>query len=238
MNAKRLLALFGAFILAFAVVLGRCYVTADNQAYAAAAEEQRITNLPLEGERGDFYDANGVPLTGKELRYYALCIPGESSYARLFHLAAPSAQNLLYTRRNAAEPFLIPVSGDLSDTGVYTYAVPKRYLKAPIACHLLGYLNGEGEGVAGLELAYEEVLHPAAGSYIQCVTNAKGALLNGQPPKLYSGTEQWGVQLTLREEIQRACEGIAGSQMVSGCILVLETGTGRILASEIGRAHV
>ena len=85
--------------------------------------------------------------------------------------------------------------------------------------------------MAGLELAYEEVLHPAAGSYIQCVTNAKGALLNGQPPKLYSGTEQWGVQLTLREEIQRACEGIAGSQMVSGCILVLETGTGRILAS-------
>ena len=56
---------------------------------------------------------------------------------------------------------------------------PKRYLKAPIACHLLGYLNGEGEGVAGLELAYEEVLHPAAGSPIQCVTSAKGALLNG-----------------------------------------------------------
>ncbi len=231
MNAKRLLALFGAFVLAFSVVLGRCYVTADNQTYAAAAEGQRITNLPLEGERGGFYDANGVPLTGKERQYYALCIPGESSYARLFHLAAPGAQNLLYTRRNAAEPFLIPVSGDLSNTGVYTYAVPKRYLKTPIACHLLGYLNGEGEGVAGLELAYEEVLHPAASSYIQCVTNAKGALLNGQPPKLYSSTEQRGVQLTLREEIQRACEGIARSQMVSGCILVLETGTGRVLAS-------
>lgn len=231
MNAKRLLALFGAFVLAFSVVLGRCYVTAGNQTYAAAAEGQRITNLPLEGERGGFYDANGVPLTGKERQYYALCIPGESSYARLFHLAAPGAQNLLYTRRNAAEPFLIPVSGDLSNTGVYTYAVPKRYLKTPIACHLLGYLNGEGEGVAGLELAYEEVLHPAASSYIQCVTNAKGALLNGQPPKLYSGTEQRGVRLTLREEIQRACEGIARSQMVSGCILVLETGTGRVLAS-------
>ena len=231
MNAKRLLALFGAFVLAFSVVLGRCYVTAGNQTYAAAAEGQRITNLPLEGERGGFYDANGVPLTGKERQYYALCIPGESSYARLFHLAAPGAQNLLYTRRNAAEPFLIPVSGDLSNTGVYTYAVPKRYLKTPIACHLLGYLNGEGEGVAGLELAYEEVLHPAASSYIQCVTNAKGALLNGQPPKLYSGTEHRGVRLTLREEIQRACEGIARSQMTSGCILVLETGTGRILAS-------
>ena len=231
MNAKRLLALFGAFVLAFSVVLGRCYVTANNQTYAAAAEGQRITNLPLEGERGGFYDANGVSLTGKERQYYALCIPGESSYARLFHLAAPGAQNLLYTRRNAAEPFLIPVSGDLSNTGVYTYAVPKRYLKTPIACHLLGYLNGEGEGVAGLELAYEEVLHPAASSYIQCVTNAKGALLNGHPPKLYSGTEQRGVQLTLREEIQRACEGIARSQMVSGCILVLETGTGRVLAS-------
>ena len=55
MNAKRLPALFGAFVLAFSVVLGRCYVTADNQTYAAAAEGQRITNLPLEGERGGFY---------------------------------------------------------------------------------------------------------------------------------------------------------------------------------------
>lgn len=231
MDGKRLVVLFGGFVLAFTVVLGRCAVVGSNTAYAQAAQGQLVTSLPLGTARGNFYDAQGVPLTGQGERYYALCIPGESSYARLFDAVTESAQGVLYTRRNSARPFLVSVPADMTGQGIYTCAVPQRYLELPIASHLLGYLNGDGEGVAGLELAYEDVLHRDIGSYVQCVTNAQGALLDGQPPVLTQPEQAGqGVRLTLSEPVQRACEGIARAGMTRGCILVLESGTGRLLA--------
>ncbi|MBQ8647490.1 MAG: penicillin-binding protein 2 [Oscillospiraceae bacterium] len=232
MDGRRLMALFACFVLAFTVVLGRCAVVGANGSYAQAAQGQLVTSLALGSDRGNFYDAQGVPLTGQGKRYYALCIPGESSYARLFDAVSESAQDLLYTRRNSMQPFLVPLSSDMTGLGIYTYEVPERYLDVPIASHLLGYLNGDGEGVAGLELAYEDVLHRDAGSYVQCVTNAQGTLLEGQEPVLTTPEQTGlGVRLTLSEPVQRACEGIARSGMTQGCILVLECGTGRVLAS-------
>ena len=145
MDGKRLVVLFGGFVLAFTVVLGRCAVVGSNTAYAQAAQGQLVTSLPLGTARGNFYDAQGVPLTGQGERYYALCIPGESSYARLFDAVTESAQGVLYTRRNSARPFLVSVPADMTGQGIYTCAVPQRYLELPIASHLLGYLNGDGE---------------------------------------------------------------------------------------------
>ena len=63
---------------------------------------------------------------------------------------------MLYDRRNLAAPFLIEVSRDLTGRGIATCAVPAHTVD--IAPHLLGYLDGEGRGVAGLERAYDALL--------------------------------------------------------------------------------
>lgn len=43
------------------------------------------------------------------------------------------------------------------------------------ACHLLGYLDGEEQGVAGLEAALESVLSaPGAQDEIRCQVDARG----------------------------------------------------------------
>ncbi len=233
MTPKRLIAVYASMLLLFAVVLGRLYVIAGNQEYAGTAQAQTITTLPLQAERGGIYDTNGVPLTGYEQRYYALSVPGESSYTRLFGHVSYAGQNLLYQRRNAAAPFLIEVDEDLTGEGIYTYPAPKRYLPTPIAPHLLGYLDGEGNGVAGLELAFDETLAGQRSSgYVQCITTAQGRLLAGQSPR-YTPADKAarGLRLTLDERIQRICEGAAQQQMARGCILVLECGSAKVRAS-------
>lgn len=233
MRAKRVIALFAAALLLYSVVLGRLFITASNREYGQTAMAQTVTTLTLSPRRGDFFDRNGNNLTGYGTEYYALSIPSEGSYTRLFDYVSYREQTLLYQRRNATTPFLIQVSTDLTDQGIYTYARTGRYWPIPVAVHLLGYLDGDGNGVSGLELTCNEQLSDSGGAdYVQCITNASGQLMEEQPPRLTeTGTQANGVMLTLDLGIQRACEAIAQQTIQKGCILVMERRTGRILAS-------
>ena len=234
MELRRIFGLAAALILMFGVVLCRVFYLATDQTYAANATGQTVQETELPVQRGNFYDRNGLPLTGTQKRWYALCVPGDQSYAALFPYVSYRAQTELYERRNSARPFLIEVDRDLSAQGVYSVPRAQRSLPLPIAVHVLGYLNGEGHGVTGLEAAYEEELAQAgAQQTIQCMTTAQGRLLNGSAPQLTTqqpGSGQ-GVQLALDADIQRLCEAVAQNGMQTGCIVVMDTGTGEVLAS-------
>lgn len=234
MRLRRLAALCSAFVVLSCGVLCRVYWISTDTAYAASAGGQSVSETALPRERGNFYDCKCRPLTGTLRRWYALCIPGDSSYATLFPYVPFADQNELYARRNSMTPFLIEVDRDLRANGVYTVSAAQRYLPNPIARHMIGYLDGEGVGVSGLELAYEDLLAASGDSLaITCTTTAQGSLMTGTEPQISTqdpGTAQ-GVQLTLDADIQRACEAVAARSLPRGCILVMEVGTGHLLAS-------
>ena len=234
MLERRAAGLYAALLLAFFIVMCRLYALATNTEYAARAQSQTVTTLRLDTPRGNFYDCDGQALTGQEKRYYALCIPGEQSYARLFDCVDFSTQALLYQKRNSAAPFLIEMERDLTDLGIYTYESSSRYAALPLCVHLLGYLDSSGAGVTGLEAAFEETLSGSGvQSYVQCITNAQGRLMDQTEPVLYTQGQDaaQGVQLTISAPIQRACEGIASKTMTTGCILVLDTAAAKVRAS-------
>lgn len=232
MSHRRTILLYGGILLFFFVVVCRLYQTAQNTTYAARAAEQTVTTLPLDTARGNFYDRDGEPLTGIDTCYYALCVPGEQSYATLFDQVSYAQQSVLYQKRNAAVPFLIQVSQDLTDSGIYTVTGRQRYSDWPVCTHLIGYLDGEGHGVSGLEAALDELLQAdGAAAYVQCVTNAQGALMEDTQPIYYEASETGAdVQLTIDSGVQRACEGIADSMMARGCVLVLSVEDAQVLA--------
>ena len=150
MSGRRVLALYGALLLGFAAVVCRLYWLCSNTGYAARASAQSEAVLRLPAARGNFYDCDGLPLTGLSEQWLALCFPGEGSYARLYPYADADGQAVLYRERNASRPFLLEVAQDVRGLGVRCYAVPRRYAAAPLAEHLIGYLDGEGRGAAGL----------------------------------------------------------------------------------------
>lgn len=232
MSLRRFYGFCAALTVLCAGVLCRVYWIATDTAYAASAGSQSVSETALPQRRGDFFDREGRLLTGVTPRWYALCIPGDSSYSELFPYVAFEQQSLLYDRRNSMTPFLVEVEQDLSGRGIYTYADAKRYLPQPIAVHLLGYLDGDGIGVSGLERAYEDLLAGAGDvCSVVCATTAQGGLMTGAQPELKTtaGTRQ-GVRLTVDANVQRACEGIARLYMPRGCILVMDTDTGEMLA--------
>ena len=80
MSIRRLAVLCTAMLCAGMLVLCRVFWIAADQSYAASAAAQTVSETVLPIRRGNFYDRIGRPLTGVTPRWYALCIPGDSSY--------------------------------------------------------------------------------------------------------------------------------------------------------------
>ena len=233
MSGKRVLALYAAILFSFAVILCRLYFLAQNQTYAARAKAQSAVRLALPARRGNFYDHTGALLTGLETQYLALCFPGENSYSRLYAYTDEAGQALLYRNRNRSMPFLLRVERDLYWQGVSCYPFARRYASAPLCQQLIGYLDGEGHGAAGLEKALDKLL-TGTGEHdvLLCAVTAQGQLRAGETPQyLRQDSKAVGVQLTISRQMQRAAEAVAAETMTSGCILVLDTASAAVRAS-------
>ena len=231
MSGRRVLALYGALLLGFAAVVCRLYWLCSNTEYAVRAAAQSEAVLCLPAARGNFYDCGGLPLTGISQRWLALCFPGEGSYARLYPYADADGQARLYRERNTSRPFLLDVVQDVSGLGVRCYAVPRRYAAAPLAEQLIGYLDSEGHGAAGLEAALDDLLYTGERDTLHCAVTAQGRLQRGSEPILEKAdSAPQGVRLTLSRSIQRAAEGVAAESMATGCILIIDVTSGKVRA--------
>ena len=232
MVRRRVLVLYAMLVLGFAVVLCRVYQIAGNRVYAARAAAQSTVTLQLPARRGNFYDCDGFLLTSIEPGWQALCFPGENGYARLYDQTDAAGQALLYRSRSRTTPFLLEVVRDLTADGIRCYPAARRYARTPLCRHLIGYLDSEGRGAAGLEKALDALLTgTGAQSELQCGVTAQGRLRAGQQPTLVlQDSGAVGVQLTISRPVQRAAEAAAAQMMTSGCILVLDVNTAAVRA--------
>lgn len=228
-----MLVLYGMLLFCFAGVLCRLYWVAEEPTYSLRAEKQSTVTLTLPARRGNFYDCEGRLLTGLEERWLALCFPGEGNYAKLYAYTDAAGQALLYRSRNRAAPFLLEVGTDLSGFGVRCFPSERRYCTAPLCQHLIGYLDAEGKGAAGLEKALDALLTGTGEQCtISCAVTAQGRLRTGETPQIsYADSGAVGVRLTISRPIQRAAEAVAAQSMTTGCILVLDVRTAEVRAS-------
>ena len=232
MSGRRVLALYAALLFGFAGVLCRLFYLASRTDYAARAAAQSTVTLELPARRGGFYDCMGLPLTGLEKRWLALCFPGQENYTRLYACTDTAGQELLYRSRSRAAPFLVEVDRDMTALGIPCYAASRRYAAAPLCPQLLGYLDGEGHGAAGLEKALDALLTGSgARDTLLCPVTAQGTLRTGeQVQHLQADSGAVGVRLTLSRSVQRAAEAVAAQTMTTGCILVLDVRTAALRA--------
>ncbi|MGH8914924.1 MAG: peptidoglycan D,D-transpeptidase FtsI family protein, partial [Acidimicrobiia bacterium] len=119
-------------------------------------------------------------------------------------------------------------------TGVFAHPEPTRvYPAGPVASHVTGFVNIDGDGQEGLELMYDEVLrgtpgyaeYEKAGPYVipQGYTNIVPAI-----PGLDLTTT---VDLPLQYQAQQACLDTVERTSADSCwAVVLEVETGEVLA--------
>lgn len=243
---KRAAFLFAVLLLCFCTAAGRLFFLFTGGGQALTIGYQRAGyEVTLFRQRGTIYDCNLKRLTENGTEYRALVEPAKLSddAARLLAengVFTPSAYDketeeprLSYVLRQAGggKPFVLTVTGRFEAEGVTVYSFPKRY-EGTLAAHVIGYLDGAGRGVLGIEKACDGLLSSETVSKAVFETDAARKPLVGSGYTLdYNISEgSDGVVLTIDGDIQRIAEKAADKRIKKGAVLVVESATGQIKA--------
>ena len=250
--AKLRIAMFGLLVLAAWAGMGyRLF-----QIQVVRAEElaesgltQRIVSRELTPQRGKIFDRNGEPL--------AMTVESLSLFADPSQLENPlwvaqqvgslvgadidalyerltSDRDFVYIKRQVEVAEAEEILG-LQIRGVYALSEPTRiYPAGPVASHVTGFVNIDGDGMEGLELVYDEVLRGQAGRAEYERARNGTPILQGRSeiePAVPGMDLHTTLDLPLQYQAQQACVAAVERTGARSCwVVVLHVETGEVLA--------
>jgi len=216
---------------------------------ASMASDQSQSEMDVPARRGEILDRRGVSLASSVEVDSLFIDPSQlgdarraaQDLARVLHLdAAELAQRFERARHFAwvkrqATPAEVAAARALAIPGLGALKEPKRfYPQKELASQVLGVVGRDGQGLEGLELAFEDELSGTRGK-VEGIRDARGRnlLVEGAPaPRAREGAN---VTLTLDRNLQYFAEkaldrAVVDSQAVSGMVVALDPRTGELLA--------
>ncbi|HEV3504699.1 MAG TPA: penicillin-binding protein 2, partial [Actinomycetes bacterium] len=250
-SRRRLLALLVLSVLAFLAISGRLIVlqVLDAGSLDQAAARQRLTVIDLPATRGRIFDRN--------LNDLALSVPARAVWAdpRLVEdkprTAARLARTLGVKKATLAERLAskgrfvylarrIPkVRGDIVQRmnlpGVFVEVdVARRYPSGTVAAQVLGFVDIDGHGQAGIEQQYDGLLRGHPGK-IQLERDPQGRAIPQGRRSLEPAEPGTDLVLTIDQHLQYVTEqalhrAVRDHKAKAGSVVVMSPRTGEVLA--------
>jgi len=224
----------------------------DRHAFQERARQQHLREVVLLPRRGDLLDRQGRVLAADRLLHTVgvhprhvvepavvadmlVSLAGQDRAHWLAEIAAHDRFFYILRRGELdAEPpprHLLPAGLEVAEEYRRTY--PRRSL----AAGLIGYVGLDGEGLEGLELRYEPLLHGEAGHQVQQV-DATGAIIPGLYELREDPVDGLDLYLTIDAVIQEVLEdelaaGVAEAEAAGGTAVALDPRTGAVLAMAV-----
>jgi cell division protein FtsI (penicillin-binding protein 3) len=250
-GGKRLLVVLGATLLAFLAITGRLVVlqVVDATSLDQAAARQRLRTIELPADRGRVMDRNGnnLALSVDARAVYAqprLVRDREATARRLApllprplgelrrRLASPLpwvylARRVPAARGEAVARLRLPGIGVLGDT-------VRSYPSGSLAAQVLGFVDVDGKGRAGVELQYDGLLHGRSGQLL-LEQDPKGRPIPSGHRSLTPPAPGTDIVLTIDQSLQYEAERALGQAVrdnhaKGGSVVVLAPSTGEVLA--------
>ncbi|MPZ93659.1 MAG: penicillin-binding protein 2 [Propionibacteriales bacterium] len=228
----------------------------DAHAYSELSDKyEGATEVTLTASRGAVVDRDGAPLaqtvdaellfadptrTSAKAPQIAKIIADriDVSYLTLVKaLRKPGTQYSYLARRvmpKDADAIMAELEAkDLA--GVYTERDPLRtYPAGDIASNLVGFVGSDGHGLAGIELAMEQMLKGKDG-HATYVTDAQGTRIPLADSSVVEPKPGKGVALTIDEDLQfyaqrRLRQAVDDTGSISGAVVVMDPRTSQVLA--------
>lgn len=118
-------------------------------------------------------------------------------------------------------------------SGVIVAPITKRYGEHPLCTHIMGYVNGDGQGASGVELLYNNILkqNPSF-QLLTSVQDAKGKAIEGLMFKIRQEQRKNNntVVLTIDKRVQTIVEASMDKQVARGAVVVMDVHSKEILA--------
>lgn len=231
MTEKRLVVLLVAFtFFAFIIELNMVYINVSGRYYDKAQTQQNRQYI-IDDDRGIITDCNFSNITNTQMQYKTLVTAYDKDLQQVFNVLDESEKSSFEDNIKYRKNFIATITEPIENRKIYS--VTQRYSDFNIAQHLTGYIDGAGNGISGMEKAFDEKLKAAAAvRYIDAEVNGYGEITQyteNIKTNNHSGVSSMLV-LTIDNTIQRICEGIAKEYIPNGAIVVMETDTGKIKA--------
>ena len=230
----RMLRVFCSFMALFSLLFLRTGGLSSGEMLAETARQQSVYTLTVEETRGTIYDSKMRPLTGTESRYLAAVVPSEENEQQILSDSRFLAENDVLAEKLAeGYPFLTEVRMEFTDIPQVTvFSVDERYTENQIAAHILGYRNGDGDGVTGIEQAYDSLLQGVSQktTVTYTVDALRQPLVGTEPEIRYASEAVEGVVLTIDKRLQQICEEVGSQYLKKGAVVLMEASTGKLRA--------
>ncbi len=232
---KRAAVVLGILVFVFGVIGVRIgYITTDVK---QAAVPQSAMTIDIETLRGTIYDCNLQPLTNGETSVYVAAKPSGYALGQIKGKVLPEVFESVLERMSTGKPVAVKVdSSVVSSKDIKEIKVPERYDSSSLACHVIGYLNGEGHGVSGIEKSFDSLLLRGTSTVsVRFSSNAKGRVMLGEEIVVTgNGMPKSGVVLTIDKNIQAITEKAlddSGADCAAAVVIEIESGAIRACVS-------
>lgn len=231
--SKRLIICFCGFCIISLLLFLRIGYIATDETLLNTANSQSGFSLIFNKTRGQIYDCKLRPFTDVEKSYVASCVAVDENLKDLLNTQTLKTTAPIGELIDIGRPFLaesIFPKSSIAFTEILT--VPQRYGNSPLAPHVLGYLDDSGNGVTGIEKAFNEKLNAhSAASKISYQIDGLRRPLPGVAPKIdYAPILSEGVVLTIDSRMQKICEEVGSQYLKKGAIVMMEPTTGKLKA--------
>lgn len=223
MRKRTYVILAGLFLFLF-IATGSLYSIASEPEYVYAAVSQSKYTMTVTSSRGMIYDCNMNPLVDKNTKLVAAVAPTIETIGYLSSKLGEEDRSFLASKLENGKPFLMDLTERIEYDGIDVFEISERYSEDQLATHLIGYLNSEGSGAAGIEKAMNDVLSGHNGSIrVDYRVDALGRVIAGDEHTVTDTTQQSdaGVVLTIDSAIQEFAEQ-AAKKLSVGAVVVTE----------------
>ena len=233
---KRMIAVLTAFAVLYSGICIRLYDVAKNKIVTANGAQKRYT-ITIDEIRGDIFDCNGEKLVSADYENIVALKPTYKALTSLRNVLDEKEYEALRLRMQSSEAISVNIGKFAIDENSDTVMLRKniRYSEKQLAVHIIGYLNGEGRGVYGIEKSFDSLLYTGKNLSAKLTADVHGRIMSGTQIEIVNdGIATGSVTLTIDRNIQEIVENALDDNSVEcgGAVVVeIETGAIRAIAS-------
>lgn len=232
MLKKRLSIFFLIFFILSSLLIIRISIIGSTPELLNTAKRQQTYKLNISNERANIYDRKMKKLTNTQKVWKIIACPDISVVDDILDMGSDLSREELADLVSLGKPFIAKVkSPNTQNNNIIPVCVTNRCSKDELAIHTLGYIDSDGEGVCGIEKAYNDFLKQNSHSVTaSCTLDGKSKFLKGGAVNIEPhGNEDAGVILTIDSTIQDILERCC-SFIKKGSAVVLSAENAQILA--------
>lgn len=212
--------------LLFSCALRVAVITSSN--YGEVQMEMSSLKIKIANQRGTIFDCNMKPITNNQKKIIACISPTPNAITKISEiLEGEELQSVLEALKDG-KPVTCEVPRMIESEDIIFTEIYSTENKIP-AIHTVGYADSEGNGVNGIEKAYDNILGIPSPIFIRYACDGKGKILPGVTPKTENtvSPDSNAVITTIDIDIQNIIEPYA-TALGKGAIIVADAKNSKI----------